>query len=405
MPKTRGPEGFLKAVGQKGGERARASAHGADWEPRARLTMSSAQLRANFETVAALVPHQSVLAMIKANAYGHGATWAAGILADQPQLYGLGVATLEEGAQVRQALGAKRRRVPILVLAETCPWTEEKGAFCESHALTAVLDRDEDFKRFVQGGWPARVPYEIFFNTGMNRLGLGMGLLHSVEAALKKMKPEQRPQGVLSHLACAEDPDHRVTRAQVEAFKKIRGALKAVAPGAHFHLANSAGVWNAQRLGLRDLTEVVRPGLSLYGAAPWEGAPTRGLGAVMTLEAQVACLHALKGGESIGYGARFTAQAGGRGVIAAVLSAGYADGVLRGLSPQGHAWLGDRTTRYLGAISMDLSAVEANSSTRVGDWVQILGPQLDPWQLARAAGTIPYELYTSISPRVKRLWT
>lgn len=139
----------------------------------------------------------------------------------------------------------------------------------------------------------------------------------------------------------------------------------------------------------------------------------------MTYKASVVAVHALRPGDSIGYGATFKvpgkvsgkvqakvpgkeASKSDEPVYAAVLAAGYADGIKRALSNQGYAWLGGRSTRFLGMVSMDLCSVGAFSSTRVGDRVELLGPHVDPWAQSRAAGTIPYELLTSLSVRVQR---
>jgi alanine racemase len=115
----------------------------------------------------------------------------------------------------------------------------------------------------------------------------------------------------------------------------------------------------------------------------------------------VVAIHELKSGDSIGYGGTYRVE-GRKSVYAAILGAGYADGVKRSLSNQGHAWLSGKPTRFLGIVSMDLCAVECWPSTQVGEIVELLGPHVDIWAQAKAAGTIPYELFTSITDRVKR---
>lgn len=125
----------------------------------------------------------------------------------------------------------------------------------------------------------------------------------------------------------------------------------------------------------------------------------------MSLRAQVIARHTLKRGEAIGYGATFKVTASGpdgEPVHAATLAAGYADGVHRRLSNQGHAWLAGARCRMVGIVSMDLCAVRCPASAKVGDWAELLGPQIDIWDQAKAAQTLPYELLTSVSQRVKR---
>jgi len=387
--KTKGPSEFL----EKALETERAPHLG--MESRAEIELSAKALLNNYQAIQAQVPDQALLPMIKANAYGHGGTWAAKLLSQQPELYGLGTATLHEAREVRQALGAKQRRTPIIVFSETSPWSDEKGRYCEQHGLTPVIATDADWNLFLKGKWAGKIPYELMFNTGMNRLGISTALLKQVATALKNRPPEARPTGVFSHLAMAETPDSRLTHQQMELFVVIRKELGSTLPGTQFHLANSAGIWNQKLLGLSGLTDAVRPGLSLYGVPPWPQAPERGLLPVMTFRAQVIAIHRLKAGDSIGYGGTFKVS-GNEPVFAAILAAGYADGVKRSLSSQGHAWLGGRPTRFLGTVSMDLCAVEATAQTRVGEWAELIGPHVDPWAQAKAAGTIPYELLTSM---------
>ena len=371
--------------------------------PRSWVELDAKALLGNYKAIQALVPGQAVLPMIKANAYGHGVAWAAANLSALDGLYGFGVATLEEGAELRKALGARARQTKIVVFSGTTPWSDEKGQFCERNGLTPVIAGDEDWKEFVRGEWPKRIAYELKFNTGMNRLGLSMPMTRQIIRALKDQPTEAHPSGIFSHLAMSEGPESRLSQQQLERFVAIKSELGPVFPSAQFHLANSGGIWNQKRWGLQGLTDAVRPGLALYGIPPWPEAPVRGLFPVITFKAAVVAIHALKPGESIGYGASYKVPVKAtEPVYAAVLAAGYADGVKRMLSNQGYAWLGGKATRFLGMVSMDLCAVGATSSTKVGDMAELLGPHVDIWAQSRAAGTIPYELLTSLSARVKR---
>lgn len=375
---------------------------------------SAKALLGNFEAILSQVPGQFLLPMVKADGYGHGAAWVAGELAHLPEVYGFGVATLEEGITLRRALGKKSR---IVVFSGSSPWTEEKGACCEKFGLTPVISHEHDWEDFFRQGWAERVPYELKFNTGMNRLGIPLSLAPKIGRSLRAAPMIAHPSGVFSHLAIGEDPRAPLSRRQLERFVWLKGELSGLLPRAQFHLANSAAIWGHKEWGLKDLTDGVRPGLSLYGIPPWEGAPERGLEPVLTLRASVVSVHRLKPGESMGYGAQFTVPSKGpqaKPVFAAVLAAGYADGVSRRMSGEvrrngeiqggGWVWLGGEARRMLGRVSMDFCAVLASSSTRIGEWAEILGPNVEPWAQARAAGTIPYELLTSVSQRVKRIY-
>lgn len=370
---------------------------------RMRAEISARALIGNYRAIQALVPGLSMLPMIKADAYGHGAAWAAKTLAREPGLYGLGTATLEEGAEVRAELGPRGRKIPVLVFSGALLWTEEKGRYCEYHGLTPVLSSEADWQAFHRQGFTARLPYELKFNTGMNRLGMAPGFAAEIARKLRGIDGSQHPQGILSHLASGEDPDSRLSQSQRQKFAAIRTELAGVLPSAHFHLGNSAAIWHQKRWGLEDLTDVVRPGLSLYGVVPWPGAPARGLVPVMSLQARVAQIRELKPGETIGYGGTYQVSAGENRRVA-IVTGGYADGLHRMMSNQGSAWLGGQLCRVLGIVSMDLVTVECPPGVGIGDWVEFLGAGLDPWAQARASGTVPYELLTSVSRRVLRVY-
>lgn len=370
--------------------------------PRCIAELSSRAIQSNYSVLRELAGAQEILPMVKADAYGHGAEWVAGLLAELPQLYGLGVATFEEGMALRENLGPRRRRISILVFSGAAPWSDLKGEICERYGLVPVLYRIEDWDIFFKTGWNKRIRYELKFNTGMNRLGIPYEYAQRVLKDLKQVRTNEAPQGILSHLALGEDADHKLSMKQRERFKQIRSLFEPHFPAIRFHLGNSAALWSKKKWRLDDLTDVVRPGISLYGVPPWAGAPARGISPVMKVRSQVLCIHELKKGETVGYGAKYTVEAGAPNRIA-IVSAGYADGIHRALSEKGFALLGQKKERILGVISMDLTALSASTRVRVGDYAIWLGPGFDIWEQAQLAGTIPYELLTSISGRVKRI--
>lgn len=372
-----------------------------EFPARAEAAFSAAALIGNYRAIGAQVKSHALLPMIKANAYGHGAAWAAKTLAREESLYGFGVASLEEGREVREALGLKGRKTRVLAFSGAANWSDGKGNYCAAHGLTPVLASEEDLRAFVKAKWPARLPYHLKFNTGMNRLGIAPSSLGPTIALLRKLPAEELPEGVASHLAVAEDPKHALTRLQFERFREIRAGFENLGSAIQFHIANSSAIWNAKHYGLEGLTDVARPGLSLYGVAPWPDAPARGIEAVMSLRYQVVQRRRLRQGESIGYGATYRHK-DETPLEVAILSSGYADGFHRRNSGVGHLFLGGRSRRILGIVSMDLSAVECDASTKVGEYAEMVGPGIDPWTQAGASGTIPYELLTSVSPRIRR---
>jgi alanine racemase len=336
--------------------------------------------------------------MVKANAYGHGMGWVANTLAKQPDLEGFGVATLEEGIQLRKDLTLRNRQVKILIASGASAWSDAKGESCRDSQLTPALTSEEDFEKFIRSGWHQKLTYELKFNTGMNRLGIHYSALSKIKAMLLKLPENERPQGILSHLASAESPEKQETQAQFERFKKIKQELDPVLPRARFSIANSGAIWNQQHYGLSEFTDFVRPGISLYGIPPWKGAPLKGLLPVMTVQAKIIHKQQLKAGDSVGYGGLYRAP---EPVTVATVAIGYADGLHRRFRGQG--MLNGQSVSWVGRISMDLSAIVCPASTKVGSWVELLGSLCDPWRQAEANETIPYELLTSFGNQCSAL--
>ncbi|MCC7441286.1 MAG: alanine racemase [Bdellovibrionales bacterium] len=398
-----GPTPDSAAPTYGGFEPADGHAPGAVDFPRLVAELRSQSLIRNFAALAAKIPGQDLLPMVKADGYGHDALWVARTLLGRPGLDGFGVATLEEGADLRLGLAERGRSTRIAVFSGGTPWSDDKGHFCERYGLSPVIATDEDWVRFLAGRWAGRIPYELKFNTGMNRLGLSLGGAPSVIEELKSRGAAALPSGVLSHLASGEDPRCALSRRQLAAFRSLVGSFAALGSGIRFHLANSAATWASREWRLSGLTQLVRPGLALYGLPPWRGARARDLEPVMTLRARVVTVRKLEPGDRVGYGGAYRvppSSRGGRHV--AIIAAGYADGVHRLLGAEARVILGGKRERYAGRISMDLSAVTCGPAARTGDWATLLGPGIDPWTQASACGTIPYELYTSIARRVRK---
>lgn len=369
---------------------------------RAQAELNARHLKHNYEILRKLGKGQSLLPMIKANAYGHDAVWAARILSRLPDLYGLGVATLEEGAQVRDGIG--NSKTPVIVFSGANPWSDPLGNYCEKWNLTPVIGTLSDWEKFSRSSWIERLPYHLKFNTGMNRLGLPLSALETVSRRLLSASSRAWPMGVLSHLAQGEKPSSSLSRKQLRAFEEIRKQLSPLETFTRFHLANSAALWNASSWKLKSLTSIVRPGLSLYGIRPWKEAPSKNLKSVLTLRFRIIDTPMLKPGDQVGYGGRYRVS-GNKSVPIAILAGGYDDGIHRLLGNQrGQVWIRGKRLSFVGAVSMDLSACQCPPGTRSGEWVEVLGTHIDPWRQAEAAQTIPYELLTSLTSRVQRTY-
>jgi alanine racemase len=381
---------------------------------RAVARVSGAALRSNLKAIRARAPGHSVVTMIKADAYGHGAVWAARLLSSQPGVSALGVATFGEAVEVREALPANRT-TSIIVFSGAVPWPsgsrgEELGQMCKNFDLTPVIASIEDWRSFHSGfpkkSWSMRIPFELKFNTGMNRLGIGLEDLNEVRADLVELARRGIfPRGVLSHLAVGEDAGHGCSRNQRTRFEHLVSVLSGVLPDSvDFHLANSAASLGARSWKLAGLTRRIRPGLSLYGIPPQGAAKSHGLRPVLTLEAPVILLRELAPGEPVGYGARYRTR---RRERVAVLGIGYGEGIHRAWSaPKSPArvLLGGKLQPFLGPISMDMCAVGASARVNRGDWARLWGEGIDPHAQAAAAGTIPYEVLTSLTRRVQRIY-
>jgi len=198
----------------------------------------------------------------------------------------------------------------------------------------------------------------------------------------------------MSHLACADEPYHPANRAQLAQFEAQRRRL----PPAPASLANSSGIF----LGADYHFDLARPGAALYGVAPMPGAPNP-MRAVVRLDARVIQTRAISAGDAVGYGHAYRASGPTR---LATLGVGYADGWLRSVGPAGHAFVGDQVLPIAGRVSMDsltldISALPADM-LKPGDYVELIGPHQSIDAVAAAAGTIGYEILTSLGGRYVR---
>jgi len=343
-------------------------------------------------------PSRKVLAVVKADAYGHGAAAVAREL-EERGVEMFGVAMLEEGLELRRA-GVK---TPVLVLGGLYDGQEE--AFVR-HELTACLSDAAGVARLHRAalnfGHP--LPFHLKVDTGMSRLGFLPAELASVLEDLAE-RPELEMEGFLSHLALADEDDHPRNDAQIFLFRamleRIRGA--GFSPR-YVHLSNSASLLS------RELPEcnLVRPGIALYGAPPdpsFEGRVE--LAPVMSFRSAVAQLKRIPAGSGVSYGHRFVAQ---RQTLLAAVPVGYADGYNRQFSSRADVLIRGRRAKVAGTVCMDWILVDVTDipGVCIGDAVTLLGRDngnlISAQELAEHAGTIPYEILCQISKRVPRTY-
>ncbi|MBS1958871.1 MAG: alanine racemase [Bdellovibrionales bacterium] len=359
---------------------------------RATITLFSGALVRNYLVLHRQAPHATMIPMIKADAYGHGAIWAARTLAANARvrksLYAFGVATFREALELRRD-GINGR---IIVFSDCAPWTPEKAALCRRERLEPVLSEMLsllEFQKTTRGDIEAHV--EV--NTGMNRMGVPADSLSLVRFI---------PRSVFTHLADADHPKAKLTRLQIKNFEDVTGWARSKYPHADLHFANSSTLWNAKQYPLLKRMNVVRPGLSLYGIRPFDGTQDRGLKRVMEFSLPVLNRVYLERGDQVGYGGTYTCRKKS-GEWVSILGGGYADGVFRSLSNAGIGVWGKKKLSFLGRVSMDLCAVQGDPRMKVGDSVVLWGNSVDPYDQAGRAGTIPYEITTRIGKRTDRI--
>ncbi len=346
-------------------------------------------LRNNFRLIADASPGQLIIPMIKANAYGHGATWAASALKSQKNIAAFGVATFLEALDIRKTI-----TTPIMIFSDTSPWCEDRSRVARLAHLQPVFSDLMNLKLFLKDPQAKTISYHVELNSGMNRLGIHFGDLSELTQLLRR----QPPVSVFTHFADAENAKSDLTRLQISNVQKMKEWVRQNFSQTMVHAANSSAIW--QQSKLKELSDLdwVRPGLSLYGVLPYPEARDPGLKRVMQVTSPIAQILRVKRGESVGYNATYRAT-DPKGECVATVYGGYADGIFRSLSnsftSDAFGVLENGTPApLLGRVSMDLCAIRAQPETQVGERVEFWGDRVDPYVMAKAAGTNPYEIMT-----------
>ena len=337
-------------------------------------------LARNFNLLRARAAPAECAAVVKANAYGLGVERVVRRL-------------LREGCRRFFVATAAEARELRAIAAEAFVGVFEgalEGTVSTLVALGArpVLNTLEQVERWGQNG-----PALLHLDTGMNRLGLSaadVGVLAQRRDLISSLSLEF----VMTHLACADEPDHPQNAEQLARFERLRGQL----PAARTTIGNSAGTLiDAAHRG-----DLVRPGIALYGGNPFSSLPNP-MESVVTLTAPILQLRDIAEPETVGYGATYVASSPAR---LAVVGLGYADGYPRALSNSGTAAVHGRRVPVVGRVSMDLLCVDVGGlprdDVRVGDAVELIGPTIGVDEVAAAAGTISYEVLTGLGARLVR---
>jgi alanine racemase len=375
--------------------------------------ISLGAIAANFHAIRKWVGGRKVLAVVKADAYGHGGSPVARAL-ERAGADCFGVTCVSEGAQLREA----GIRGPILVLTG---WWDGESNYLFEYGLMPAVHRLEDLMALESAAAAYarksrrprfRHPFHLKVDTGMNRLGISPGDAEEFVRRYAACK-HLNLAATFTHFASSEDFSIHQTEEQEEAFAEAVHRLRqaGVDPG-ELHMANSAAVTSRPS----SWGHMVRPGALLYGYHqnydPFERTQTaeRGLQLqpALTLRARIIGIREVPAGAGVGYNATFHTSRPSR---IAVIAAGYADGVVRRLSGKGHVLVRGAEVPIVGVVSMDLTMLDVTDVTaaQVGDVVTIFGAdgdrRISPFCVARELGTVTSDLLCSLGKRVPRHYT
>ena len=334
----------------------------------------------------------ALMAVVKAGAYGHGLEDVAKALSREDITF-FGVANVGEARRIRDA-GVETR---IYLLGAT--WSEERPEIVARGWTPCIssLPEAEEFNALAAAAGKV-LAVHLAVDTGMGRGGFVADHLPEVMAALEKL-PHLEIEGLGSHLPSA-DEDEEFTQRQFEKFRSIIAELGGDAAFRWRHLSNSAGLLGYDGAGCN----LARPGLMLYGVSPLPAFQEK-LATVMSLKSRVTLVRTLPAGHGVSYGRQFVTT---RPTKVATVGIGYGDGYPRHVSGKGaDVWIRGRRFPILGRVTMDQTMVDVTDGgdeIREGDMVEMFGPNLPVQEIAEKAGVIVWEIFTGITPRVKRCY-
>ena len=330
--------------------------------------------------------HSNLVAVVKANAYGHGIAVLAKKLQDSQQIYALGVARLSEALHLREA-GIK---LPIILLEGF--FNNSDLPLLAKHQLQTVIHSQEQLQALLNSQLEEKLTIWLKFDTGMHRLGFHPTEFSNVLAILNNSKQVKQPVNLMTHFSCADEINNSMTAQQIDLFKSTTSTHTGLCS-----LASSAGIlaWPKSH------ADIVRPGIALYGISPFadKTGNDHQLQPVMTLKSRLIAVRQHSAGQCVGYGATWRAE---QDTILGVIAVGYGDGYPR-IAPSGTPVLvNGRIVPIVGRVSMDMITVNlgATAIDKVGDNVTLWGEGLPVETVAKHIGTIAYELVTKLTARV-----
>ncbi|OGI39437.1 MAG: alanine racemase [Candidatus Muproteobacteria bacterium RBG_16_62_13] len=351
----------------------------------ARTFLDPQALRNNLSLVRRKAPGSRVMAVVKANGYGHGLRWAAQVLTSADAF---AVASVEEAVLLRTS----GTQAPICLLEGF--FSADDLPLLDQHRLSPALHHVSQLEMLEQSKVRGPLTVWVKIDTGMHRLGFAPGELPAVLERLRRL-PAIAEIGLMSHFANADQRDDEGTRGQIRAFLELSHAHKL-----QRSLANSAGIlgWPESHL------DWVRPGIMLYGSSPLNGetADSLGLQPVMTLTTQLIAVQRRQKGDRVGYGGDWTCP---EDMTVGVAAIGYGDGYPRHAPAGTPVLVNGQRTPLIGRVSMDMITLDlrAHPNASVGDPMVLWGRGLPVDEIAASAGTISYELMCHVAERIPRI--
>lgn len=355
-----------------------------------RIRIDKDALRHNLAKVRALAPGAKIQAMVKARAYGCGISEIVPVLAEEG-VWAFGVACLEEAMAIR-SLGIKQDCILMQGV-----FGQEELSLAAQENFQVVLHHQAQLDWLLSAGPHKNLKLKVWVkvNTGMNRIGFFPEEIYDVLQALSLCPWVEKPLGLFTHLAKADEPEKPENAEQLRTFNALdlpKGLpiIKSV--------ANSAAIMALPQTH----TDVVRPGIMLYGVSPFLGkiARDQDLQPVMHFTSAITAIHSCPAGSPIGYSGRWVAP---KDSLIAVIPTGYGDGYPRHIKANTPVWINGELAPIVGRISMDMLSVDLSDCKkpiRVGDAVELWGKNLPVETIAESAGTFGYELLCQISPRI-----
>ncbi len=354
-------------------------------------------LKENFLNIRKYVKHAKIMAIVKADAYGHGMIRVAqelNKLEDKKPDY-FGVAIIEEALELRKN-GIKQ---PVLLLS---PVLKENAEEIVSNEIISTVFNNDHIKLLKKKNRNGKIKVHIKVDTGMGRLGIRF---EEAFDFIKKISKDKNIEidGVYTHFATADEKDKTFAYVQLKRFNGLLAKLKS--EDINFglaHAANSGAIFNIPESHF----DMVRPGISIYGYFPSENIKSKvKLKPVMSLISKITNVKEVKKDESVSYGRKFIAKKETRIAVAAL---GYADGFVRELSDNVNAIIKRKKYKQVGQVCMDMTMFEVDENIKAGDEIILIGSknkmQITAWDWAKVLNTIPYEITCNISKRVPRIY-